>query len=84
MTSQDLLQEGGLGEMTLRESEDMTLRESEDRWQKHVILGLWVVLGFLIAIAVPLWCANANGLLESLAAHSVPGWPIPSWPVGLP
>jgi hypothetical protein len=76
MTSHDLFHGGGLGEMTLR--------ESEDKWQKHVILALWVAIGLLVVSAVALWCANANGLLESLAVHAIPGWPIPSWPVDLP
>ena len=76
MISQNRLHEGGLGQMALR--------ESEDKWQKHVIVALWVFLGLLIAITVALWYASANGLLESLAVHAAPGWPIPSWPVGLP
>lgn len=76
MISQSLLHEGGLGEMTLR--------EGEDKWQKHVIVALWVFLGLLIAITVALWYASANGLLQSLAVHTAPVRPIPSWPIGLP
>jgi hypothetical protein len=76
MTSQNLLDKGGLGEMTLR--------EREDKWQKHVIAALWVALGLWIAVTAALLSASANGLLDSFEVHTIPGWPIPSWPIGWP
>ena len=55
--------------------------ESEDKYQKHVIVALWTLLGILIAVSVLLIWGEDYGLLQSFASHSIgfPSWPV-SWP----
>ncbi len=57
----------------------MTTTEREANWQKHVVIALWLLLGFLIAVSAGLIWAGANGLFESSEDHTIPSWPV-GWP----
>ena len=52
--------------------------EHEAKWQKHVVVALWTLIGVLIAVAAGLICAAANGWLGS-SGLDTPSWPT-SWP----
>jgi hypothetical protein len=56
-----------------------TSEESEAKWQKHVIVALWVVIGVLVAVAAALMWAAANGWFGSSGVQTIPSWPT-SWP----
>ena len=53
--------------------------ESEARWQKHVVVALWVCLALLIALSNALVYAKTHGLFDSFHER-VPL--LPPWPVG--
>jgi hypothetical protein len=54
--------------------------ESEAKWQKHVVVLLWVALGVVLVLGSALLYAKGHGLFESVPAH---GTPLPHlWPEG--
>ncbi len=59
MTSQDLLDHGGLG-------------EAEARWQRHVVISLWISLAFLVSACIALLYANTHGLFRSTTDAPAP------------
>ncbi len=71
MKSLNLLHRGGLG--------GMPPKESEAKWQKHVVIALWMLLVLLVAGAAVLVWAGANGLLGSSDHDRIPSWPV-GWP----
>ena len=56
---------------------DETVLVSEDKWQKHVVVALWICVALLIAITGMLLYGKAHGLFESFPAdtRSLPPWP---------
>lgn len=71
MTNHGLHHEGGWG--------DKTPTETEDKWQKHVIIALWLLFGLLIAVAgVFLW-TSTRGSVGSPIHQTIPSWPV-NWP----
>jgi hypothetical protein len=46
--------------------------EREARWQKHVVMGLWLLLALLIAVAGILIAAEAQGYLDRAANREPP------------
>ena len=57
----------------------MTSTESEDKWQRHVVIALWLLLGLVIAAATGFAWAGGHGLLGSPADHAISSWPV-GWP----
>ena len=53
--------------------------ERKAKWQKHVVVALWVCLALLIAISGALVYAKAHGLFESSPGHTPA---LPPWPTG--
>jgi hypothetical protein len=49
--------------------------EAEDRWQRHVILVLWLVVGLVIALGAALLWAETNGFFQSASDQTIPSWP---------
>ena len=53
--------------------------DAEARWQTHVLVTIWILLGLLVVIAAGLLYAEAHGLFRASTAL-----PASSWPDGLP
>jgi hypothetical protein len=54
--------------------------ESEAKWQKHVVVLLWVALALVFVLGLVLMYAKGHGLFESVPGH---GTPLPHlWPEG--
>ncbi len=53
--------------------------ENEAKWQKHVVVALWVALVLLITLSTTLMFAKAHGLFESSPGHTPA---LPPWPEG--
>jgi hypothetical protein len=49
--------------------------ESEAKWQKHVMVALWISLALMIALSIALVLAEGHGLF-----HSAPNGPLPTSP----
>jgi hypothetical protein len=70
MTTQNLQDKGGFGEDS----------GTEAKWQKHVIVALWVLFALLVVVTATLMFAEAHGFFEPSSGHSPPVAP---WPDSL-
>ncbi len=71
MMSQNLHYGGGWDERTQT--------EIEAKWQKHVVIALWLLLGLVIAVAVVFVLTRSHGSVGSSIRQPIPSWPV-SWP----
>jgi hypothetical protein len=71
MTSEHLVHESGLGEM------------NGDKWQRHVIVALWVLIAIVMVVAAGLFYEKGHGFFRSHASpdHATQVTP---WPDGQP
>ena len=69
------------GDMKSHSLVDGSELASEAKWEKHVLVALWIVIVLLIAVASALVYAEAHGLFDSSPdpTRSVPPWPA-GWP----
>jgi hypothetical protein len=71
MRTEHLFHHGGWGETD----------DTEAKWQKHVIVAMWVALGIFIAVATGLFYGEGHGFFKS--SHDYPAAVAP-WPDTMP
>ena len=71
MTNRELLDEHGFGQQDSH--------EDEAKWQKHVIVALWIIFAVLGILAVIFVCAEGQGVFQSSTGGGTPAWPM-GWP----
>jgi hypothetical protein len=66
---------------SLHQNEFLEHDDAESKWQKHVIVGIWVLVAIVVAIAVALAYAEGHGFLQK---SPLPKEPVPAWPSEAP
>lgn len=55
------------------------LDESAEKWQKHVVVALWILFLSLLALSVGLVYGKTHGLFQSPPQNATPPW-VEGWP----
>ncbi len=63
--SRNLNDEGGLSER----------EEPQARWQKHVLVAIWILLCLLVVVVAGVFYAEAHGFFQPSTASSASSWP---------
>lgn len=53
--------------------------DREAKWQRHVVVALWIIIAFVITAAIGLSFAASRGLFESQNNTASPAWSV-GWP----
>lgn len=56
----------------------MTQGQMEDRWQKHVIIFLWLIFALFLGLTVAFVLLASHGIIQPNHSDSVPA----AWPSG--